>query len=76
MTARRSAGRRAAPAPEWSALRLAVLSVAAITLTVIIAITALLAMNREAPEGLIAIGAGGVGALSTLLTVESRKEAH
>ena len=52
----------------WSTLRLAVAAVGLITLTTVVAITILLAMGREAPDGLIAIGAGGVGALATLLT--------
>jgi hypothetical protein len=42
-----------------------------ITLTTILAITFLLATGGTAPEGLIAIGAGGVGALATLLTGSS-----
>lgn len=49
-------------------MRLAVLSVAAITLVTVLSVAILLGAGRETPEGLIAVAAGGVGALATLLT--------
>ncbi len=51
-----------------SVLRLAVQWVGALTLTAIVGIGILLGSGKDAPEGLIAIAGGGVGALGTLLT--------
>ncbi len=49
-------------------MRLAVLMVGVITMTTVLATAILLGAGRETPEGLIAVAAGGVGALATLLT--------
>lgn len=59
---------------DWSVIRLAVTAVGIITLVTVLAITFLLGTGREAPDGLIAIGAGGVGALATLLTGATHRE--
>lgn len=53
-------------------LRLAVLTVGLITFSTVVAVTALLFGNHAAPEGLIAIGASGAGALATLLTTSGQ----
>lgn len=53
---------------NWSVLKLAVSLLGAVTILSVVATTVLLANGDAAPEGVIAIGAGGVGALATLLT--------
>jgi hypothetical protein len=49
-------------------MRLAVMMVGLITMVTVLSTAILLGAGRETPEGLIAVAAGGVGALATLLT--------
>lgn len=52
----------------WTTIRTAVTFVGAIVMLTIFAVTLLLLAGKTAPDGLIAVAAGGVGALATLLT--------
>lgn len=52
-------------------MRLAVMTIGVITFTTVLSVALLLGAERTAPDGLIAVAAGGVGALATLLTGSS-----
>lgn len=55
----------------WEAtVSLSVAFIGIVTVLSVVCTTAILFGGNEAPEGLIAIGAGGVGALATLLTTQ------
>lgn len=66
-------GRHSSPAnpdnPWWSPdpLLVAVMIIGLLTLTTVAATTAIILRGQEAPEGLLAIGAGGAGSLGTFL---------
>lgn len=48
-------------------LKLAVKAIGLAVLGIVVATTYLISTGHDVPEGLIAMGAGGIGALSTLL---------
>jgi hypothetical protein len=52
---------------DWSVLRLAVVGLILLGVTAIVSVTILLYQGDTPPDGLIAIGAGCVGALATLM---------
>lgn len=63
---------------NWTTLRAAVTFLGLIVMMTVVSATILLMAGKEAPTGLIAIGAGGVGALATLLTgqVSTTTQSH
>lgn len=59
---------------KWTVLRLAAAGLIAMGLAVVVGSVYLIGLDKDIPDGIIALGSAAVGALATLMTTSSLGE--